>query len=172
MDEFTPEEWRPIPDWEGWYEVSDYGRVRSVDRTVPTSRGQRRYLPVMLRQTPDKRGYLRVKLRRPGVQRLLSVHQAVLRAFVGPPPSDKHEGLHGDGSPRNNTLFNLRWGTRPENMRDMVQHKRGWASKTHCPREHEYTLENTLWSSRGDGRRFRLCRQCQADRRSSAMATS
>lgn len=49
------------------------------------------------------------------------VHVLVLEAFVGPCP-DGQESLHGDGIPGNNTLTNLRWGTRTENIIDALNH--------------------------------------------------
>ena len=113
------ETWKQIPGHPG-YEVSDHGRVRSVDRYVETTNGQRRfYRGKMLRPgRMNDHGHVSVMLgRREGSR---CVHDLVLRAFKGPPP-EGHEGLHRDGDGSNNQLSNLRWGTRSENNRDITR---------------------------------------------------
>lgn len=112
------ENWRQIPDAPG-YEVSDLGRVRSIDRVVATTNGQmRRYLGKILRPgTMNKWGHQSVAL---GKDNSRCVHDLVLRAFKGPPEAGQ-EGLHGDGIGSNNRLSNLRWGTRSENNRDITR---------------------------------------------------
>ena len=58
-----PETWKPVPGYEGQYEVSDYGRVRSIERWVAYSNGRGRRQPDrMLKLMPDGNGYLRVTL--------------------------------------------------------------------------------------------------------------
>lgn len=115
------EEWRPIAGYEGVYEVSDQGRVRSLDRLVRANSGWRstgiRYF------TPSPSGknrkYKKVLLRNPKKQYL--VHRLVLEAFVGPRP-DNCEARHLDGDPSNNRLDNLAWGTKAENEADKIKH--------------------------------------------------
>jgi hypothetical protein len=116
------ERWLPVVGFEGLYEVSDLGRVKS----------HRRGAPRILRPGPSNYGHLSVVLGR-GNTRM--VHRLVLEAFAGPCPRG-HESLHGDGGPTDNKLSNLRWGTRTENIRDAVRHgtwhsekrKAGWSS--------------------------------------------
>lgn len=112
------EQWKQIPGYPG-YEVSDQGRVRSVDRYVETSNGQRRfYRGQMLRPgRMNEQGHVSVAL---GKRNSVCVHVAVLTAFKGPCPPGC-EGLHGDGDGSNNRLTNLRWGTRSENNRDITR---------------------------------------------------
>lgn len=115
------EEWRPIAGYEGVYEVSNFGRVRSLDRWVRANSGWRkteiRYF------TPSSSGrskkYKRVLLRNPDKQH--PVHQLVLEAFVGPRP-ENCEVRHLDGDPSNNRLDNLAWGTKAENQADKIRH--------------------------------------------------
>lgn len=112
------EQWKPVAGYEGFYEVSDLGHVRSVDRQVQSYGGRvylRRGRP--LAQNPDKDGYLKVHLSKNGVKRHHSVHTLVLTAFVGPRP-DGQEVRHLDGCPQNNALVNLAWGTMSENRHD------------------------------------------------------
>ena len=121
------ETWRPVVGFETLYEVSDQGRVRSLDHaSVRQRRDQysgktlsyiRRHRGRMLRPGPSSSGHLSVALGR-GNSRL--VHALVLEAFVGPCPPG-HECCHGDDVPANNLLGNLRWGTRSDNLHDAVR---------------------------------------------------
>lgn len=118
----SDEDWRPVVKFEGLYEVSDRGRVRSVDRVIPhrkygqmNARGQ----VLRLRQHPD--GHLRVNLSKSSAVLTRWVHVLVLEAFVGPCPAGM-EGCHFDGDPTNNALANLRWDTREGNWHDRKRH--------------------------------------------------
>lgn len=115
--------WRAVPGYEGLYDVSDHGIVRSVDRVV--FRGFSTYQRGReLRPWRCTGGYPCVYLYgRPDVVRrrhAMKVHHLVLLAFVGPAP-DGMQACHGDDVPTNNHLSNLRWGTKPTNMRDMIR---------------------------------------------------
>lgn len=118
------EVWKAVVGFEGRYEVSDWGRVRSMDRTTPRRNHLIKLSGKVLKAKPNAQGYPAVSLfagsRLNRKER--SVHRLVLLAFVGEPPHD-HEALHGDGTRANNRLENLRWGTRSENIADT--HKTG-----------------------------------------------
>ena len=164
------EQWLPVVGWEGFYEVSDHGRVRSVDRTIMRRNRWGQIRPVrftgkLLAQRPDHEGRLRVQLGRgERTQTEAKVHILVLEAFVGPRP-DGLDGLHWDDDRTNNTVENLRWGTHSENMQDSVRNgTHHCASKTHCKRNHEFTPENTFRQS-GGGRGCRTCRRIQHTQR-------
>lgn len=117
--------WRPVVGWEGLYEVSDQGRVRSLPRT--TTKG--RVLKLRLAE-----GYPAVSLSKEAVVRTRKVHKLVIEAFIGPCP----EGLevrHLNGVSTDARLLNLRYGTRSENARDRVLHgTHNHASKSCCPK--------------------------------------
>ncbi len=124
--EASTETWRPVLGYEGLYEVSDQGRVRSVDRTISMIRmgrecqTRRRGRTLMI--TVNDRGRPHVEFwkngkRRPGIK----VHRLVLEAFVGP-RSEGLECCHWDGDRTNNRLENLRWDTRASNEADMLRH--------------------------------------------------
>lgn len=104
-------EWRPV-DGYSRYEVSDTGLVRSLwaghilKPSIRTKRGRPYACTVNLKE---------------GGLKTFRIHRLVLRAFVGPCPAG-HEGCHNDGNPLNNTLTNLRWGTRASNLADMAVH--------------------------------------------------
>ena len=120
-----PEDWRPVVGFEGLYEVSSLGRVRSLSHRV---RGMSRLGNVFTRVVPGKmlslaigsRGYPMVGLH-DGSRVIASVHVLVLSAFIGPCPVD-HEACHYNGHRDDNRLENLGWGTRKENRADAIRH--------------------------------------------------
>lgn len=121
MDQIV-EQWRPVVGYEGFYEVSDQGRVRSVDRTILKRDGITYLLRGrVLRQGITPSGYPKVLPSRDGVQVTLAVHGLVLEAFTGPRPEGM-EACHNDGNPLNNKLVNLRWDTPVANHRDRLKH--------------------------------------------------
>jgi hypothetical protein len=119
----TDEEWRPIPGYEGRYEVSDHGNVRSVGFYVNSRGGGRTWRPSRaLKPTPHRQGYRMVTLTDgEGNRWTTKVPRLVLLAFVGPPPSGKEDALHEDDVPDHDHLGNLRWGDQSENSHDSVK---------------------------------------------------
>lgn len=90
------------------------------------------------------------------------VHQLVCETFHGRCPPG-YDTRHLNGDKLDNRASNLAWATHAENMADMTGHGRGNGGKTHCPRGHEYTPENTyIWH--GPTRHFRKCRTCERAR--------
>lgn len=153
----NPETWKAVVGYEGYYEVSDRGRVRSVDRSVLTVRGVRRYKGRLLALNENK-GYPLIALSRGGNQTHFYVHRLVLEAFVGSCPEGM-EACHNDGNPGNPQLENLRWDTRSENERDRVRHGTHHKTRrTHCPRGHSLEAPN-LRSSVSE-RGHRNCKAC------------
>lgn len=140
--------WLPVVGYEGRYEVSDRGDVRSL----LTNR--------ILKQMIDKKGYPRVSLYGVNTKKTLRVHLLVLEAFVGARPNADVEGCHYDDDKSNNQVDNLRWGTRSDNAHDRIRNGlHNMARKTHCPNNHPYDEENTCVS-----RGRRECRTCIRDR--------
>lgn len=120
MPQFASDEkWLPVVGREDTYEVSDLGRVRSIDRVVLRSDGKRRPMPgVTLKPFRHPKGYLYVTFHRPRCNR--PVHQLVLEAFVGL-RSEGLETRHLNGDPSDNRLSNICWGTGSENQLDNVR---------------------------------------------------
>lgn len=111
------EEWRTIPSSPN-YQVSNLGRVRSFGRTIYDTRGRSYYRPGKARAlSVAPNGYVRFNDGR----RTISVHCAVLEAFVGPRPNGAH-AAHRDGNKLNCALSNLRWATPVENAADKAVH--------------------------------------------------
>ena len=138
------EQWKPVYGYEGIYEVSSHGRVRSLDRTVTRSDGQVRHLEGKVLRTPPMQpsGYPFVNLRAQGKHRIRYVHSLVAEAFIGTRPEGM-EVCHYDGNKTNNHVDNLRYGTSRDNELDKLRHGTNYnAAKTHCPRGHELFAEN------------------------------
>lgn len=164
MGHVNAEQWLPVLDWEGFYEVSDQGRVRSLDRTIIRSDGKvKRFRGKFLAPQDDGKGYPQVSLSRNAKPRTYHIHRLVLDAFVGPRPEGK-ETCHGNDVSDDNLLENLRWDYHPANQREMVANGHHYnANKTHCPQDHEYTTANTYVVIRRDGRVGRRCFICKRE---------
>lgn len=109
----TVEEWRPIPGYGGQYEASNHGRLRSMMTHGHARCGG----PQLLKPSCASRyGHLRVTWVRDGRERCIPVARLVLLAFVGAPPSDKHQAAHLNGCPSDNRVENLAWVTVKENQ--------------------------------------------------------
>lgn len=108
--------WRPVPDFEGRYEVSDSGTIRSL-----TSGGGIRRTPKIKKPSLNRGGYHMVVLGNRQRCKGWTIHRLVLTAFVGPMPSNI-DGCHNNGIRTDNRLENLRWATRAENEADKIAH--------------------------------------------------
>ena len=114
--------WKPVVGYEGYYEVSSRGRVRSVARTVRGKAGALRKLKGrLLAGTYDRKGYKRVYLCKQGNLKTIFVHRLVCLAFYGQ-PDEGEEVCHYDGNPSNNAVTNLRWDTSAANYQDRKRH--------------------------------------------------
>lgn len=113
------EEWRSVPKYEGYYEVSNLGRIRGLLRKT----GKRKYVyghvgPRIMRQTPGKHKlHLHVSLNMAGKKRTALVHQLVAAAFIGPRP-DGMNVLHKNDVAQDNVPSNLYYGTQLQNIAD------------------------------------------------------
>ena len=110
------EVWKPIRGFEVLYEVSNLGRIRSLDKIVDRST-KGRFLQKGKLLTPCDRGndYLRVCIRIKNKQTTFSVHREVAVAFLGDPPSNSHQVNHKNGNKQDNRAKNLEWVTPKEN---------------------------------------------------------
>lgn len=172
VSQHNQEEWRDIPGWDELYQVSNLGRVRSLDRVVNYSDGRVRHFKGKIlksRYIPESKyrlPYERVDLVSQGKKETTYVHRLVMLAFVGPCP----EGMeidHTDNNPKNNQLVNLRYVTPKENNAKKVLFGTSMADKvangthpqsdtTHCPRGHKLEAPNLVPNRKG-----RSCLACQ-----------
>lgn len=110
--------WSPVVGFEGCYEVSSHGRVRSIDRR---DRAGRLRSGRVLVQRPDKDGYFYCRLTVDTKIHYCRVHRMVLRAFKGSRPKGM-EACHNNGNVGDNRAENLRWDTHKANMFDRQTH--------------------------------------------------
>ena len=171
------EEWRDIPGYEGSYQVSNYGRVKSVDRTIiyknrwggnssVTYKGQ------ILKSDTLKSGHLYVVLYASSIQKHLQIHQLVAKAFI---PNPNNYGIvhHIDHNPQNNMVENLEWINDEEHKRLHHNVNGGNAGKP-CKTVYQYSLDGELikiWHSANDAVRELgltqglLCACCRGERK-------
>lgn len=127
------EKWVPIGGYESSYQVSNQGRVKSIDRLSIDRRGRtRRIEPRTLKLKNNGSGYMFVTLCMRGQTRNFYVHRLVAEAFL----KNKFRKAfvnHIDGNPSNNEANNLEWVTHAENI------------------QHAY--DNGLFKQKGTGRR-------------------
>jgi hypothetical protein len=125
MPKSEAEEWRAVPGYEGTYEVSSWGRVRSINRWLVNKHKRPFYRKgILLKAVLNKpTPYYKVVLYAKGSTgpgRPMYVHQVVASAFTGPCPVCR-EVRHLDGNPRNNHVGNLAYGTQLENSGDSIR---------------------------------------------------
>lgn len=152
--------WKQIPGYDGRYEVSDdgfvrslndrFGRVRLLTPTLTGSEGGVRYHQVHLTRSDGGKAHP-------------YVHRLMLEVFIGPKP-DGMEGRHLNGDSLDNRVENLAYGTHGDNTTDQVGHgTHNQARKTHCRNGHPYDATNTRIIIRPDGGRERRCRTCDRE---------
>ena len=125
----TKEVWKDIKGYEGLYQVSNLGRVKSLAHVTIRKNGSK--LPVKERilkpsTTPD--GYLRVELFRSGKRKIMNIHRLVYEVFHKN-PENKPCVNHIDENKTNNMASNLEWCTAKENCNHGTRNKRIAKSK-------------------------------------------
>lgn len=104
------EQWKPIPQYEELYEVSDKGNVRSIAQYTRHHTVVSRPNPRMIKAELTHDGYVRVSLSNHGVHKHFLVHRLVAITFI-PNPNNLPQINHKDENPQNNSVDNLEWCT-------------------------------------------------------------
>jgi hypothetical protein len=165
MNDANAERWRAVVGFEGLYEVSDFGRVRSLDRVVKRGVAECLLRGMILKQVRLPSGYLRCTLSADGRPSYCYVHRMVATTFLGEPDTG-FQVCHYDGDCGNNRLSNLRWDSPKNNHADKKRHGTSLAGipkrTTHCKHGHELTPENIriIHDPRGD---YRQCHRCMLE---------
>ena len=148
------EEWRDVVGYEGLYQVSDQGRVKSLERKLSHWRGGERIQKERILKPAVYGGYLSVGLCAGGKRKMLRVHRLVCQAFHKN-PENKPCVNHIDENKTNNAASNLEWCTYEENNNHGTHNER--MAKTQSKPVGQYTLDGELikvWPSpREAGRR-------------------
>lgn len=107
--------WKDIEGWEGFYQVSNFGRVKSLERFVNGPKGLIKLKEKILSPKIDKNGYLLVGFHKEGIQKYMRIHRLVAMAFI-PNPNNFPQINHIDENKRNNYVSNLEWCTHKYNL--------------------------------------------------------
>lgn len=113
------EEWRDVIGYEGYYQVSNIGRIRRVKQYRNTFFGR------IIKPSLKKKGrayYKYVTLSKDNIVKTLAIHRMEAIAFLGIPIESKNVTRHLDGNSLNNIISNLEWGTMSENTKDSIRH--------------------------------------------------
>lgn len=116
--------WKDIKGYEGYYQVSNLGNVKSLNRKVNVYENdcikKRPLQEKLIAKTKDKKGYIRVSLSKGYNHKCPLLHRLVAETFI-PNPNDKPQVNHIDGNKSNNCVDNLEWVTNKENTQHAVK---------------------------------------------------
>ena len=154
------EEWKDIEGYEGYYQVSSFGRVRSLDRYVKdTRRNCFNFVKgrIMSPSSADKKHYMQVGLSKNNKVIHYLIHRLVAQAFI-PNPNNLPQVNHKDENKENNRVDNLEWCTAEYNTNYGTRALRQGISsgKTVYQYNKDGVLENTYYSSREAGRALNI----------------
>lgn len=108
--------WKPVKNYEGLYEVSSYGNVRSLDRVINYNDGRKFYYKGQIRKIKKRpNGYLFCELWKNTKPKTFNVHRLVAQAFI-PNPNNLPQVNHRDENKTNNCVDNLEWCDSKYNM--------------------------------------------------------
>ena len=113
--------WKDIPEFQGFYQASNEGRIRSLKRTVKQHHGSTKIKQSkILSLATNRLGYLVCALSVENKLTCRHVHGLVARAFLGFPEPDCYEVNHKDGNKKNNYAINLEWSNRSLNIKHAI----------------------------------------------------
>lgn len=108
--------WKPVCDYEGYYEISILGEVRGIERMVVTEKGLRTIKGKKIKTRIYNDGYVEIRLSIDGKKKTTFLHILLAKAFI-PNPDNKPEINHINGIKTDNWIENLEWVTHSENMK-------------------------------------------------------
>ena len=147
------EVWKPVPGYEGLYEVSDAGRVRSLGRFVRCDRGKRWIKGVILIPVRVNGGYLIVNLCKDGTMKACKIHRLVAHVFLSN-PDNLPEVNHKDEVKTNNCVDNLEWCDSKYNNNYGTRNNR--LAEIFSKKVYQYTIDGELvkvWPSTAECKR-------------------
>lgn len=127
------EVWKDIPNYEGLYQASTLGRIKSLKRTAKKEyKGNRIVKEIIMEGTANQDGYLKVhfKNKERGIDKGLFIHRLIAETFI-PNPDKLPQVNHKDGNKKNNNINNLEWCT------NLYNQQHAWANCLHKPTKKE-----------------------------------
>lgn len=158
IEQKKKEFWKPVKGYKGYYEVSNLGRVKSLDRKVNSKKGmpKRKILGRMLKLKPNFKGYLYAEISRYGDWKQKNVHRLVAVAFI-PNPKKSPWVNHKNSIRHDNRVENLEWCTPQENYDHSISlgNRRQYPSKLYreilkekIKKLGHQQKDNTIWVER------------------------
>jgi len=127
--------WETIEGFNGAYQVSNFGNIKSLSRLIKCKGGAfRKTKEHVLEPVIDRKGYCRIGLHEGGNMDVFMVHRIVAKYFI-PNPENKPQVNHINGNPSDNHISNLEWATAKENMRhafDVLKRKPSISTGDKC----------------------------------------
>lgn len=126
--------WKDVTGYEGIYQVSNFGKIRSLDRKIKNKYGYRMINWKIIKPFSWGSGYLYVNLQKEQSRISKSIHRLVAESFVEN-KENKPEVNHKDGNKKNNRAENLEWVTSSENEKHAYKNGRvniTWSKKLKC----------------------------------------
>ena len=151
MQEELKEIWKDIKDYEGLYQVSNFGRVKSLARRVRSGNANRTLKETILKPNKKETGYLEVGLYKNQKFKSYLVHRLVAIAFISNPNNYPEVNHKHEFEKQDNNIDNLEWATRKENANYGTRNERH--RKALCVPVYQYTLDKKLvrvWDSMAD----------------------
>ena len=151
------EEWRDIEGYEGLYQVSNEGRVKSLERYVDNRWGTKQFVKGKVLANVKTQGYWYVGLNKNGKYKRYRIHRLVAEAFI-PNPNNLLEVNHKDENPDNNTVENLEWCEHFYNINYGTRNKR--VGKHFEKKVYQYSIDGELlhvFDSLTDASNFNEC---------------
>lgn len=134
------EVWKDIKGYEGLYQVSNLGNIKSFDRKVLYNNGKLHYHKGrMIKKRKKQNGYLSISVCKNGVEIHKSVHRIVAEAFIKN-PNNYPQVLHKNNIRNDNMVSNLKWGTQKHNMEQASKSGRMSSGDNHYMRKNPVNM--------------------------------